>query len=475
MDPLRRKVLRRLIGLFDLGVLLAALVTAALFTYRDSGLTLREIMIVRVKLQNVGVLLLLLVGWRVILETFGLYASHRLYVLRREVSEIVHAAAMATILLGMVAVLFRVSSVSLGALGVFWLTSTSILILSRIALRALAEQARKRGRNERHILVIGTGDRALRVADELESDPRLGYVIEGFVDDAGFNGNRVSGRLLGGFDDLPHILSERVIDEIVVCLPLKSLYDQASRAITRAAEQGILVRVVTDLFDSQLARQSPEHIATTAVLTLRMHGLSGSRAAAKRTMDVIGSCVLLVLAVPLWLVIVLCIRLDSPGPAIFRQTRVGLNKRPFTMYKFRSMHQDADAMVKDLVGLNDEAGPAFKIHDDPRTTRVGRMIRRLSLDEIPQLLNVIRGDMSLVGPRPLFEWEFARIDEPWIKRRCSVKPGITGLWQVSGRSDLPFGKRIELDLQYIDTWSLRNDLGILARTLRAVASGQGAV
>jgi exopolysaccharide biosynthesis polyprenyl glycosylphosphotransferase len=206
-----------------------------------------------------------------------------------------------------------------------------------------------------------------------------------------------------------------------------------------------------------------------------MHGLAGGRAALKRLVDVLGSVALLVVLSPLLVVIAICIRLDSAGPVIFEQTRIGLHKRRYTMYKFRSMVHDADARFAALTSMNEEDGPAFKIRDDPRVTRVGRVLRRLSLDELPQLFNVLKGEMSLVGPRPLFAWEFERIDEPWVRRRFSVQPGVTGLWQVSGRSDLPFSRRIELDLHYIDTWSLSGDLRILAKTVTVVASGRGAV
>ena len=196
---------------------------------------------------------------------------------------------------------------------------------------------------------------------------------------------------------------------------------------------------------------------------------------AKRAMDVIGASLLLLILSPVFLVAALLIKLTSPGPVFFRQERMGYNKRIFRMYKFRTMVDGADRMIRELESQNEVPGPVFKMRNDPRVTRVGRWLRRLSIDELPQLINVLKGDMSLVGPRPLPLRDVSRFDENWVRRRFSVKPGITCWWQVSGRSEIPFDRWMKLDLEYIDNWSLTLDLKILFRTLPAVVKATGAM
>jgi len=191
-------------------------------------------------------------------------------------------------------------------------------------------------------------------------------------------------------------------------------------------------------------------------------------------MDVVVSLALLVLLLPVFLIVPILIRLDSPGPAFFVQQRLGLNKRRFSLYKFRTMVRDAEKLQQELEELNEADGPVFKIRNDPRITRIGRFLRTTSIDELPQLFNVLKGDMSLVGPRPLPVRDYEGFDRHWFNRRFSVRPGITCTWQVDGRSDLPFDKWIKLDLQYIDNWSLPLDLRILLKTVPAVLRGRGA-
>ena len=191
-------------------------------------------------------------------------------------------------------------------------------------------------------------------------------------------------------------------------------------------------------------------------------------------MDVIGATLLLVLFAPLFTLIAIAIKLDSEGPVCFVQDRVGFNKRRFRMIKFRTMRANAEAQMNELEHLNEKAGPIFKIRNDPRVTRVGRWLRKTSIDELPQLINVLLGDMSLVGPRPLSVRDASRMEEVWQKRRFSVKPGLTCLWQVSGRSNLSFDQWMELDLEYIDHWSLGLDASILLRTIPAIVMARGA-
>ncbi len=194
----------------------------------------------------------------------------------------------------------------------------------------------------------------------------------------------------------------------------------------------------------------------------------------KRALDLSASISLLLVLLPLFIIAGVLIKIDSRGPVFFIQERMGYNKRMFRFLKFRTMVDDAEEKLDEVAGLNMESGPAFKIRNDPRITAFGKILRKTSLDELPQLINIVRGEMSLVGPRPLFRWEVERISEPWIKRRFSMKPGLTGLWQVSGRSSMTFDKRIEMDLHYIDNWSMLMDIQILLKTIPAVILGKGA-
>jgi exopolysaccharide biosynthesis polyprenyl glycosylphosphotransferase len=195
----------------------------------------------------------------------------------------------------------------------------------------------------------------------------------------------------------------------------------------------------------------------------------------KRLLDIIASSILLILLAPMFLIVAILIKFDSPGPVFFVQERVGLNKRKFQMYKFRTMVADAEQRQTQLESLNEADGPIFKIKDDPRFTRLGKFLRKASIDELPQLLNVLKNDMSLVGPRPLDLRDYNRLEEDWLRRRFSVRPGITCLWQINGRSSVSFQEWMRLDMRYIDHWSMRLDLEILAKTIPAVLKGSGAV
>jgi exopolysaccharide biosynthesis polyprenyl glycosylphosphotransferase len=240
-------------------------------------------------------------------------------------------------------------------------------------------------------------------------------------------------------------------------------------------EQGITVRFLSNIFNNGIGESRVEQLEQDQFITFSTGGMRGAAMLVKRALDVSVSLVLLVVLAPLAAVVMLAIKRTSPGPAHFVQKRLGLNKRAFNLYKFRTMGADAEEKQAELEELNEVRGPVFKIKDDPRITRVGRFLRKTSLDELPQLFNVLKDDMSLVGPRPLPVRDYEGFDEDWHRRRFSVRPGITCLWQVGGRSDTSFDRWMELDMEYIDNWSLGLDLRILAQTIPAVIRGSGAV
>jgi exopolysaccharide biosynthesis polyprenyl glycosylphosphotransferase len=280
---------------------------------------------------------------------------------------------------------------------------------------------------------------------------------------------------LGKFEELERIINTEVVDEVVIALPIKSQYAQIKTAIAQLEEQGIVVHLLSDFFPHHLARIQPQDFQGLPLLSLQSAPAFCWRTEVKRLIDILISATFLLISTPLFALIAVLIKLDSKGPVFFIQERMGYNKRRFYMIKFRTMVTDAEARLKEIEHLNEKEGPIFKISHDPRITRVGKFLRKFSLDELPQLINVLLGDMSLVGPRPLSIRDALNVEESWQKRRFSVKPGMTCLWQISGRSNLSFEEWVELDLEYIDTWSLQLDWWILMRTVPAVISARGAV
>jgi exopolysaccharide biosynthesis polyprenyl glycosylphosphotransferase len=333
----------------------------------------------------------------------------------------------------------------------------------------------------RRLLLVGSNQRSLAFAQRVKGKPQLGYHIMGYIDDAcplggAYQAHDTDLPYLGSLRDFDDVIDKSEIDEVVIALPIRSFYEPMKRIIESCECQGIQVHLLSDFFQLHIARARSGEFDGIPLLTLSSNTLSFWPAYLKRAFDVVVAGALLALLSPLFLFIALAIKLLSPeGPVFFIQRRVGYNRRHFNMIKFRTMVPDAERLQKELEALNEAHGPVFKIKDDPRITPVGRILRKTSLDELPQLFNVLRGDMSLVGPRPLPLRDVERFEENYLKRRFSVKPGITCLWQVNGRSETTsFDEWIEQDLAYIDHWSFILDLKILAKTIPAVFKGTGA-
>jgi exopolysaccharide biosynthesis polyprenyl glycosylphosphotransferase len=252
------------------------------------------------------------------------------------------------------------------------------------------------------------------------------------------------------------------------------MFEDVQDIVHACEEEGITVRIMADLYDMRISRMSLMRIGDLPLLTMEPVAIDESKMVIKSTIDLALSALFLLLLSPVMVIIALAIKLDSAGPVFFVQQRVGFHKRRFSMVKFRSMFDGSDLRIHDMEHLNEAAGPIFKIENDPRITRVGRFLRQTSLDELPQLFNILKGEMSLVGPRPMSVRDVELFDRGIQRKRFSVRPGLTCLWQVSGRSNLPFSKWLELDLEYIDNWNLFLDFKILLRTIPAVLSGNGA-
>jgi exopolysaccharide biosynthesis polyprenyl glycosylphosphotransferase len=480
MSSARRKLLLNAFKLFDLGLMILTFMVAALAVlHQNSTVTITEFFAMRVKIQNFAIFALLVFAWRLIFSLSGLYVSRRLSNRRGEVVDVIKATSLGTFVILLGAIPFHIKLVTAVFLAVFWMVSTCTIVVGRLLLRVILAAVRKRGRNLRNIVIVGTNGRALAFARRLISLPELGYRIAGFVDQnwRGLEAFRSSGYALASdFGGFPLLLRKSVVDEVVLALPFRSMHDQGSQIVAVCEEQGITVRVLTNLFDLKIARSSTEELEGEGdpLITHSTVSMDGWPIVAKRILDFTISSILITLLFPALLIVAILIKLTSPGPVLFTQKRLGLNKRRFNIYKFRSMALDAEKRMRAIEHLNEVSGPVFKVKNDPRITPIGRFLRKTSIDELPQLFNVLTGDMSLVGPRPLPVRDYEGFNEDWQRRRFIVKPGITCLWQVRGRSSIPFEKWMELDLQYIDKWSLWLDFQILLLTIPAVLRGSGA-
>ena len=462
----------------DVGALLLAFTLSAWLAAGDArNMPFHEVLSLRVKLQN----FLLFVGitglWSVILAACGLYQSHIYRGRWNELRGVAIAMCICAAALWVVHELFQIQLIGTRFLAYFCVLAIGISITARLSIRLMLRRLRRDGRNIRHLLIVGTSVRAVALAKHIQATPELGYVIAGFVDEQ-WSGSEAFGRsgyrAVTDFAGFGQYIASNVVDEVMVCVPIKSLYEHSAQILSQCEEQGITARLISDVYTPTLGRSHVERFGDRLVLTIQTGSMRGWAMAVKRLLDFTVAVGLLLALSPFLIAIALLIKLRSPGPVFFIQERMGVNKRRFRLYKFRTMVPDAERKIADLEHLNEVSGPVFKIRNDPRITPVGRFLRKSSLDELPQLINVVKGDMSLVGPRPLPVRDYESFSTAWHRRRFSVKPGITCLWQIMGRSSIPFERWMELDMEYIDRWSLMLDLQILWKTIPAVMKGSGA-
>jgi len=382
-----------------------------------------------------------------------------------------------TLFLALVSLCLSIKMVTPLFLALFWIISSCGMLASRLLIRYSLAKVRLHGRNLRYVVIIGTNQRAIEFAHQIQASPEQGYRILGFVDvqwvgTAMFNATGF--QLVSDLANLAEYLRNNVVDEVAIYLPIRSLYTYAAQAAALCEQHGIIVRFDLDIFGLKTAKSRAEAFDSDHHIAAYSGQQNDWPWLAKRTLDIVGSSLLLLLSSPLLMIVALSIKLTSKGPAFFLQERVGLNKRRFMIYKFRTMVSGAERAIRQLEQQNEMSGPVFKIRNDPRITPIGKLLRRTSIDELPQLLNVLKGDMSLVGPRPLPLRDYQGFSEDWQRRRFSTRPGITCLWQVNGRNSISFEQWMKLDIQYLDEWSFWLDLKILARTIPAVLKGTGA-
>jgi exopolysaccharide biosynthesis polyprenyl glycosylphosphotransferase len=482
MTPSNRKTVLELVQISDIGLLFSCLGIAYGLTSHRHLLDLLNSLETRHPIQVFIATIFLAFGWHVALRSNDFYRSRRVEGYLKEARDVCSASVICGLFsflwLWLIASPSTRSFARLGFVSIFFcgLTMTA-LMLARLTGRLTMRALRSRGHNLRHILIVGTNSRAKVFAQDLALHPEWGYHLQGFVDEQWWYDKAIessSESLLGGFDVVPALLRTLPVDEVIVALPLASFYQQIAEIVMLCRQHGIAVRSIGTFFEPE------ESLATFlkgAVDSITLHDESWNEWASmiKRSADVIISFSLLVALAPVLLLTALLIKLTSAGPVLFTQTRMGYGKRPFKIFKFRTMVQDAEKLMAQVAHLNETQGPTFKVKNDPRITPVGRFLRKTSLDELPQLINVLIGDMSLVGPRPLPLRDYQGFSQDRHRRRFSVKPGITCLWQVMGRSSIGFDEWMALDIRYIEQWSVWLDVKILFRTIPAVFRGSGAV
>ena len=415
-------------------------------------------------------------SWQIVLGRFRVYESHRRVSVIQLLTRLLLGDAVAAA--GLASVLFTIgvdappmSPLALAA-GMF-IVQAATRVPTMVTLRII----RRSGKNFRNVVIVGAGPRARHATDTISRHPEWGLRIAGYLDDGNINGNSdfvpyVPANKIHKTIGLPSLLREEMVDEVLVACPRSMLLD-LTPVVRECALVGIPVTILTDLFGNELPPPKVGTFDSIKTLSFAPVHHNELELMVKRGIDIVGGAVGLVLFSPIIAATALLIRIDSPGPAFFRQVRCGLHGRRFEMIKLRTMEVDAESKKLELMSLNEMDGPVFKLQNDPRVTAVGNVLRRLSIDELPQFWNVLRGDMSLVGPRPPTPDEVFHYQGD-TRRRLSMRPGLTCYWQIGGRNQLSFAEWIKLDLKYIDTWSLMNDLIILLRTIPSVLGARGA-
>lgn len=354
-----------------------------------------------------------------------------------------------------------------------WVATILALCLGRLIVSGTMGILYRLGLGETRLLVVGSGRLAKMMMQHIVANPNLGYSIVGFLHDLNEEPSDFGRfKMLGTLDDIGLVIRSMQIDEVIIAVPAH-MNQYAIRAVKMCERLGTSFKLVPDLYELSLSRIDVENIEGIPLIGIKQVSLNTAQRLVTRVVDISIATAVLLLGSPLWLCVSIIVYLTSPGPVLYKSTRIGINGQKFEMFKFRSMYRDADKVLAKLMARNEAQGPLFKMKHDPRITPIGRFIRRTSIDEIPQLLNVITGDMSLVGPRPPLPHEVAQYEE-WQKGRLAIKPGLTGLWQVRGRSDISFDEGVLMDLYYIENWSLRLYFQILLRTIPSVLFRRGA-
>jgi exopolysaccharide biosynthesis polyprenyl glycosylphosphotransferase len=418
---------------------------------------------------------LLVPAWLIIFWLFGMYDFRYLFTGMNEYARVLNACTLGMMLIILCIFFFPNLIIARGWVISSWLLVTLSVLLGRFALRRFVQHMRAQGRFLTSVLVVGANEEAQAIAAQLQENPRTGVWIAGFADDQLSQGSQVlpGTAVLGPIDSVAGLVRQHGIQEIVIASTALSRQQLLDLFQTFGADEDITIRMSSGLYEIMTTGVEVQEIGNVPLLSISKVRLTGGESFLKRVLDLLVSSVMLLVFAPLMLVIAAAVKFDSPGPVLYRRRVIGVGGKMFCALKFRTMYTDADVRLARDAELRREFEENYKLKDDPRITRTGRLLRRISLDELPQLWNVLRGQMSLVGPRMITSEERARYGK-WRMNLTTVKPGITGLWQVSGRSDLSYEERVRLDMHYIRNYSLWLDLHLLYQTIPVVLNGHGA-
>ena len=424
--------------------------------------------------NHLTLVLITIPTWISLMSMDGVYANFRTKLFIEILWRVTRTSAGSLLVLGSGVFLFKMTLTSRMYVAVFAATALFGLFIEKACWRWLLDYIFRQGYNLVNLLIVGTGKRAQEFIQLVQVHSNWGLKIVGLVDDdPKLLGKKVlEYEVIGRIRDIPRLLHMFVVDRVIFVVPRMWL-SRIEETIHQCEREGVSTAVCVDLYKPKLAKFYLSSFAGMPMINYQTYVATEWQLFIKRVLDAAVSLFLLILFMPLFLIVALGIKLDSKGPVFFKQRRSGLNGRKFTLIKFRSMYLGSETRKKDLRRLNEMSGPVFKMHRDPRVTPFGRFLRKFSIDELPQFFNVLRGDMSLVGPRPPLPEE-VDLYETWQRRRLSMKPGITCIWQVSGRNKIDFNQWMEMDLQYIDNFSIWLDLKLLTRTLAVVVTGYGA-
>jgi len=413
--------------------------------------------------------------WLIVFWLFGLYDSKNLFTGMQEYARAFNACLLGMMLIIVSSFFYPALSIARGWVVLSWLLVTFDVLLGRFLLRRVVQRLRVRGHFLTTVLVVGANQEGLAIVDQLREDPKAGIRIAGFADDQWSRGSQpLPGKsVLGSVDSVASLVRQHGIQEIIVASTALSREQLLGLFQDFGVAEGITLRMSSGLYEIMTTGVEVHDIGNVPLLSINKVRLSGGEVFMKRMLDLLISTVVLLLSWPFMLIIGLATKLDSPGPIFHRRRVVGVGGKPFDALKFRSMYVDADERLAQDPELLHQFEENYKLRDDPRVTPVGRFLRRTSFDELPQFFNVLRGQMSVVGPRMITPEERVRYGKWWMNL-STVKPGITGLWQVSGRSDVSYEERVMLDMRYIRSYTIWLDLHLLYRTIPVVLRGRGA-
>lgn len=469
----KEQITSGLVFLFDL--MLTALAFLVAFWARDTLHAYFPLGRIGVFFESHMRLLLIIIPlWSLLFLLTKLYESYKTKTFFQEAFAVFKVVSIGSFIIGFGVFTLRYFMISRAVIAFFAVFDFLFLISGRVAIKRIMKYGKSRGWGSLNLIVVGTGKEAGEIAEVIGQQHHWNLRLVGFVspDGRGRKETLKGYPVLGGRKDFPRIVNDNVVDEVVFAVPRRQIEGLGDMFLL-CEERGIKTRVVLNLFPHMFSKVLLERLQDIPLLTFSATPTNEFALFVKRLVDIVVSSVCLIILSPLLLIVSLLIKMTSEGPVFFTQKRTGLYSRTFTMYKFRSMVADAEERKREVRHMNEMDGPIFKIRNDPRITGIGKWIRKTSIDEFPQLINVLKGEMSLVGPRPHPVEEVSGYTT-WQRRRLSMKPGITGLWQIGGRSHTSFAESMKHDLNYIDNWSLWLDMKILLRTIPTILSGKGA-